>query len=216
MGFTVTVIYDNETLDESLATDWGFAAVVKDSRGAMLLFDTGADGDILEGNMRLLNIDPQAIATVVLSHWHWDHAGGLSTILERSPQATFFVPPGQQHGLSPQRTTVVSKAPLQIAPGVYSTGTLRGIEQALVLTDEKGTFIITGCAHPGVPAILSAASTLGRPYGLLGGLHGFAQLDMLDNLDYVYPCHCTQRRLEILRRFPGKAKPCGAGLTIQL
>jgi hypothetical protein len=59
MGFTVTVVYDNETLDESLATDWGFAAVVKDSRGAMLLFDTGADGDILERNMRLLNIDPQ-------------------------------------------------------------------------------------------------------------------------------------------------------------
>ncbi len=216
MGFTVTVVYDNETLDKSLATDWGFAAVVKDSRDTMLLFDTGADGEILERNMRLLQMDPQDISVVVLSHWHWDHSGGLSRILERAPRATFFVPPGQQHGLPIRQTTVVGQAPLQIAPGLYSTGTLSGIEQALVLTGEKGAFTITGCAHPGVPAILAAASTLGRPYGLLGGLHGFADLGMLDSLDHVYPCHCTQRRLEILRRFPDKARPCGAGLTIQL
>ena len=216
MGFTITVVYDNETLDQSLATDWGFAAVVKDSRGAMLLFDTGADADILLRNMRLLEFDPQDIATVVLSHWHWDHAGGLSAILENAPNATLFVPPGQQHRVLSQHTTVVGAAPLQIAPGLYSTGMLGGIEQALVLKDEKGAFVITGCAHPGVPAILTAASTLGRPYGLLGGLHGFSRLDMLDSLDYVYPCHCTQRKVEILRRFPGKAKPCGAGLSIQL
>jgi len=216
MGFTITVVCDNETLDESLATDWGFAAVVKDSRDTMLLFDTGADGDILERNMRLLQMDPQDISIVVLSHWHWDHSGGLSRILEKAPGATLFVPPGQQPGLSSQRTTVVGGAPLQIAPGLYSTGTLGGIEQALVLADERGAFTITGWSHPGVPAILAAASTLGRLYGLLGGLHGFSHLDMLDSLDHVYPCHCTQRKLEILRRFPDKAKPCGAGLAIQL
>ena len=100
MGFTITVVYDNETLDESLATDWGFAAVVKDSRDTMLLFDTGADGDILERNMRLLQMDPQDISIVVLSHWHWDHSGGLSRILEKAPRATLFVPPGQQRGPS--------------------------------------------------------------------------------------------------------------------
>ena len=216
MGFTVTVVYDNDALDESLATDWGFAAVVQDSQGTMLLFDTGADGDILERNMRLLQMDPQDISIVVLSHWHWDHSGGLARILEKAPGATLFVPPGQQRGFPSQRTTVVGQAPLEIVPGLSSTGTLSGIEQALVLTGENGTFAITGCAHPGVPAILDAASTLGRPYGLLGGLHGFSHLDMLDALDYIYPCHCTQRKLEILRRFPGKAKPCGAGLTIQL
>jgi len=166
--------------------------------------------------MHLLQMDPQDISIVVLSHWHWDHTGGLSRILEKAPRAALFVPPGQQPGLSSQRTTVVGAAPLEIAPGLYSTGTLGGIEQALVLTGEKGAFTITGCAHPGVPAILSAASMLGRPYGLLGGLHGFSHLDMLDSLDHVYPCHCTQRKMEILRRFPGKAVPCGAGLTIQL
>jgi 7,8-dihydropterin-6-yl-methyl-4-(beta-D-ribofuranosyl)aminobenzene 5'-phosphate synthase len=42
-----------------------------------LLFDTGPEGATLMRNARILGVDFSTIDTVVLSHGHWDHGGGL-------------------------------------------------------------------------------------------------------------------------------------------
>src|SRR3954462_59591 len=42
-----------------------------------LLFDTGPEGGTFLRNARILDVDFGAIETVVLSHGHWDHGGGL-------------------------------------------------------------------------------------------------------------------------------------------
>ena len=42
-----------------------------------LLFDTGSEGATFLRNARILNVDFAEIDTVVLSHGHWDHGGGL-------------------------------------------------------------------------------------------------------------------------------------------
>jgi 7,8-dihydropterin-6-yl-methyl-4-(beta-D-ribofuranosyl)aminobenzene 5'-phosphate synthase len=42
-----------------------------------LLFDSGPEADTFERNTRQLSIDLSAVEAVVLSHGHWDHAGGL-------------------------------------------------------------------------------------------------------------------------------------------
>ena len=42
-----------------------------------LLFDTGPEGATFLRNARILGVDFAAIDTVVLSHGHWDHGGGL-------------------------------------------------------------------------------------------------------------------------------------------
>ena len=42
-----------------------------------LLFDSGPEADTFERNTRQLGIDLSAVEAVVLSHGHWDHAGGL-------------------------------------------------------------------------------------------------------------------------------------------
>jgi len=57
----VTIIYDNTAFDKTLEADWGFAALIE-AYGRTLLFDTGANGEILLRNMRVLKIDPLRIS----------------------------------------------------------------------------------------------------------------------------------------------------------
>jgi len=50
-----------------------------------ILFDTGMNGPKLLHNMKQLNIDPNSIDVLVLSHGHLDHTGGLKALLEKRP-----------------------------------------------------------------------------------------------------------------------------------
>ncbi len=47
-----------------------------------ILFDAGPEGYAIERNGRLLGLDFGRINEAVLSHGHWDHAGGLLTALQ--------------------------------------------------------------------------------------------------------------------------------------
>lgn len=47
-----------------------------------VLFDAGPDGDTFLRNAAVLGVDFPAIDAVVLSHGHWDHAGGLVAAIE--------------------------------------------------------------------------------------------------------------------------------------
>jgi len=42
-----------------------------------ILFDTGPEADIFERNTRRLGLDLGIVEAIVLSHGHWDHAGGM-------------------------------------------------------------------------------------------------------------------------------------------
>ena len=46
----ITIFYDNVVWEPAITPDWGFACLVE-TDGQILLFDTGARGDILLGNM---------------------------------------------------------------------------------------------------------------------------------------------------------------------
>ncbi|MFW9958599.1 MAG: MBL fold metallo-hydrolase [Candidatus Odinarchaeota archaeon] len=48
-----------------------------------VLYDTGPSGDILIHNVVSLGLDTSSIGTIVISHGHWDHMGGLLSILAR-------------------------------------------------------------------------------------------------------------------------------------
>lgn len=59
--------------------EWGFAALVEVD-GKTILFDTGWRPDTVLQNTAELGIDLSAVDTVILSHNHADHTGGLVTL----------------------------------------------------------------------------------------------------------------------------------------
>ena len=204
----ITLVYDNNPFDLRLKTAWGFSALVE-YRGFTLLFDTGGDGNILLENMRLLGIQPANIQSIILSHIHGDHTGGLSVLLNHAATPSVYLLPSfsetfkHQVGLMTQVNEVMPGE--FIADGMMTTGEISGNipEQALVIRTGMGLVVITGCAHPGIVKIIERAKELtGDPvYLVLGGFHlgskseseitailtDFRRLEVQN----VAPCHCT-------------------------
>ncbi|MEJ2708264.1 MAG: MBL fold metallo-hydrolase [Anaerolineales bacterium] len=205
---TITIIYDNNDFDQRLKTAWGFSALVE-YHDHTLLFDTGGDGPMLLENMRILGIEPTQIESVMLSHGHADHTGGLGGLLEYGARPTVYMPASFSSVFKKQvskKTEVIEVTPgLTIAAGLFTTGEMgRSIpEQALIIQTEQGLVIVTGCAHPGIVEIVEQTQTLldGQVRLVLGGFHlggkREAEIDAILTdfrrleVEQVAPCHCT-------------------------
>jgi 7,8-dihydropterin-6-yl-methyl-4-(beta-D-ribofuranosyl)aminobenzene 5'-phosphate synthase len=211
----ITIVYDNCTTKPSLEADWGFSCLIETGGKAPILFDTGADGATLFHNMEELGINPSNIGTIIISHAHGDHTGGLGDILEVNRDAEIYVPASVRVRIQDRKVTPV-RQPIQISENVFSTGELSGIEQSLALKTDKGIVAVVGCSHPGVGAILEAAAEFGEVYGIVGGFHGFSDFDRLRGLSLICPCHCTQYKSELKQLFPEQHIACGAGLELDL
>jgi 7,8-dihydropterin-6-yl-methyl-4-(beta-D-ribofuranosyl)aminobenzene 5'-phosphate synthase len=211
----ITVVYDNEVKKEGLRAGWGFSALIEDEKQPPLLFDAGADSSTLLHNMKELNIDPQDIGIIVISHAHGDHTGGLPGILGMNEIAELYLP-GSFGIAFPSRKVTLVKDPIKIRDNVFSSGELEGVEQSLALKTDRGIFVLTGCAHPAMKSILGAAAKFGKLYGIAGGFHGFSSFSAFSDLSLICPCHCTIYKQEIRDFFKDKALECGAGLVIEL
>ncbi len=211
---TITIIYDNETRRADLRPDWGFSCLIE-AHGTRMLFDTGTDGALLLENMAQLGIDPGSIDELFLSHVHFDHIGGLSAFLSVNGHARIYAP-SSLRGIRPAREVVYIDEARPLHPHFHTTGLLQGVEQSLIVEEEQGLVVVAGCSHPGVGAILNKAEEIGRPYALVGGLHGFDELDVLSQLQFVCPTHCTQKIAEIRTRYPDKYISGGAGAVLQI
>ncbi len=211
----ITIIYDNKVVRPGLRADHGYACLVEAESTPAILFDTGARGSILKHNMAALGVDPGSIGTVVISHRHSDHTGGLSDVIKASKDVEVFLPESIMTGIAARRVTRV-RGPLEISPSVYSTGELSGIEQSLVLAAGKGLVVLVGCAHSGLDNILRVASGFGEVWGVIGGFHGFQDFHLLDSLSLICPCHCTVYREEIVRLCGERYRKCGVGTVIEL
>lgn len=209
----ITIVYDNEAAVEGLKADWGFSCLVE-SHGMRILFDAGADGATLLGNMRRLGVEPTLVDEVFVSHDHSDHTGGLPDFLAVRPVRCYV--PSSCREPDGAREVVKVDAKLSIHGGVFSTGELGNTEQSLVLATGAGTVVVVGCAHPGVGRILEAASEHGAPRALIGGLHGFRDFDLIGDLELVCPTHCTQFKSEIKALYPDKYVEGGAGKVIEI
>jgi len=206
----IMIIYDNYPFDERLHPAWGFSCLVRLAE-TTILFDTGGDGSTLLHNMRQLGIDPGEVDTVVLSHIHGDHVGGLSDFLKQNSAVTVYLPQSFPKSFKEQVTSPGAKVAevseaREIFTGVYTTGELGDgtKEQSLIVTTSQGLVVITGCAHPGVVNIIRKAKDVvpdARVYLVMGGFHllgaSLARIEsIIDKFGQlsvakVAPCHCS-------------------------
>jgi 7,8-dihydropterin-6-yl-methyl-4-(beta-D-ribofuranosyl)aminobenzene 5'-phosphate synthase len=204
----ITILYDNNAFDQRLKSAWGFSALVE-YHDHILLFDTGGDGQLLMENMRTLGIDPTRIDSLVLSHAHDDHTGGVTAILDVGAEPVVYLLPSFPASFKRQIepfAKVAEVSPGQsLSGGFFTTGEMGGMipEQALMIQTGQGLVIITGCAHPGIVAIIKQAKAMfEEPVRLvLGGFHLSSKAEteisaILDDfrhlgVEQVAPCHCT-------------------------
>ena len=139
----ITVVYDNHAYRQDLETGWGFSAYI--NRGTKsILFDTGP-GEALLGNMEKLEIEPRCIDTVVLSHIHPDHTGGLMSFLEKNPEIVVYLPESFpsvfKEGVKAHGAKVIEVGQaVEICENVWSSGQLGKWtkEQSLVIQQTRG------------------------------------------------------------------------------
>ncbi|TFG80889.1 MAG: MBL fold metallo-hydrolase [Chrysiogenales bacterium] len=179
----VTILYDNYAALEGVQTHWGFSCLVQGVEKT-ILFDAGSRAAILQENVRNLKVDLTRIEMIVISHLHGDHMGGIEWILSQKRDIPVFLPAMagdeymakvRQWGGRPLRV----KEPLEICSKVFSTGEMSAdfdpafSEQSLVFKTAGGLLVITGCAHPGIVAVVRRAPQVvpGLPRVVLGGFH---------------------------------------------
>jgi len=175
----ITVIYDNYVYQEGLQADWGFSCLIQGTEKT-ILFDTGTKSDLFMQNLDALKIDPKSVDTIVISHEHGDHTGGLFAFLEKNPDPPVFVPASfSEHFVGQAESAGASvhrvQHPLKLCGRVVLSGELgdRIKEQSLAIDTEKGLVIVCGCSHPGVIHIIEHfKKTLNRKvYMVVGGFH---------------------------------------------
>jgi 7,8-dihydropterin-6-yl-methyl-4-(beta-D-ribofuranosyl)aminobenzene 5'-phosphate synthase len=218
----VTIIYDNYQVDKRLETDWGFACLVE-YQGNKLLFDAGRKADLYRENINLLDIDPQKIPSLFISHEHGDHTAGIPWITEVNPSVKCYLPSTYAAQLKvndalPPNSKGISK-PVHLYGPYYSTGDSFEAfnEQGLIVKTKTGGILVTGCGHPGpVEMVKVAENELGIEIrALIGGLHllstpeagveTIAESLKEMGVQQICPTHCTgDQSIAILKKFFGE------------
>ena len=139
----------------------GFSVLVSAGAGGRrgsLLFDVGPYGDVWLDNAERLDLDLSAIEVVFLSHWHWDHSGGLPVVvaaITAARQAAGLGPPVVDvHPDRPDQRGVLTPAGvLALLPEEPTLDDLQGAGGAVEPHDE---------AHPLLDGLLLASGPIPR------------------------------------------------------
>ena len=213
------ILYDNNPYVDDLQTDPGFSCLIR-IKNRTLLFDAGRIGEILMSNIEKLEINPEDIEKIVISHNNSDHICGLPVLLEECNKPEVYIAKAMANNVSDYAQELINSSitsaeehasniiktteSLKICDNVYTTSVMgkRIPEQALIIQTNAGLIVITGCGHPGVVELTTKAKELFNQDVLLvlGGFHltGKQPEDSqevvtdLSNLTcYVAPCHCS-------------------------
>jgi 7,8-dihydropterin-6-yl-methyl-4-(beta-D-ribofuranosyl)aminobenzene 5'-phosphate synthase len=231
-----TILYDNYLFNNNLESDWGFSCLIE-GLGKTILFDTGTKGSVLMSNMKKLGKDPADVDIVFLSHIHQDHTGGIKDFLDSNNNVKVFMPVSFPEGfkkmIKANGTEIVEiSGPQEITEGVKTTGEMGTeiIEQSMVIKTEKGSVVITGCAHPGILDIIKKSGEIsGNDILLVFG--GFHLLDTNNKgltevveefkkmkVEYAGPTHCSgDKTIEIFKeKYGNKFIGLGVGRVLKM
>ena len=199
----IAIVFDNYKANEKLESFWGFSCVINNN----FLFDTGSNGRALLRNIYKMGYNVEEFEYLFISHPHWDHIGGIDSIVDINKNLTLFVPDSLSKLYVKDLKTlskdvkIINEYPRKIA-SFYSTGMMEPIgEHSLIIEDELN-ILTTGCAHPGVENIVKRAKDIvGRIDYVIGGFHLMREneekislvINELKNLgvEFVTPTHCS-------------------------
>ncbi len=206
-------MFDNRATAPGFTFGWGYSVFI---RPLGLLFDTGSETPSLIKNLNLFGIEPAEIEIIFLSHFHWDHTGGLLGLLPFLNEPEVVVHSAFSQGFLSEVKRLGRKIthldnPSEIAKGALSTGLLKGPlpEAGIILQTPRGNLLLTGCAHPGIVYMTEQAIKIsGHIHMVMGGFHllrkpaqeVIATAQQLKKLGVlkVAPSHCTGKKAEAI------------------
>jgi len=215
----ISNIYD-DVYGGKLEGGWGFSCYIE-HEGRKILFDTGYDGSKLFHNMEEMGIEPALIDTVIVSHNHWDHTGGVTALSRVNKRMVIYVGEtfsakfrgevSRNNECKPVREMVsLYEGNVFVGPELGNNGER---ELALAIRSRKGLVIVTGCAHPGIMNIVREFKNKinERIFLVLGGFHLYehTRSEVEDiaaefknmGIRKVAPCHCSGREpMEVFRK----------------
>lgn len=84
----VTALVENTSVCEDCVAEHGLSLLVEAS-GMTVLFDSGQSGAVVK-NAKALGVDLGRVDAAVLSHGHYDHAGGFASFMQANDHAPVY------------------------------------------------------------------------------------------------------------------------------
>lgn len=169
----LTLICENTASRGDIIGEHGLSWQIR-TQDKSLLFDAG-QGLALNHNCQELGVDLSALDAVVLSHGHYDHVKGLSTVLQKNDHCPIYEHPSAQAKKYSRTTTGTCKC-LSI-PLLTDEANNKSWQHRLRLVD-KPTEVIPGVFTTGYVPRVTSFEDVGGPFFLDSNL---SQPDPVDD-----------------------------------
>lgn len=128
----IKILVENTAFQTKVSAEHGLSILIE-NEGRRILFDTGQSDAIIK-NALVYELNPDSIESIVISHGHYDHTGGLLPLLKTNQHAKIYAKKGfdlyktKQGGdyigipdidLIPQERICTIDKPTEIIPNVF-------------------------------------------------------------------------------------------------